>query len=115
MTIRRVEPGKRMSGAVIHGDTVYLAGQVGDSAGGITEQTESALAEVNRLLEAAGSSKAKILSAQIWLKDIADFAAMNIVWDAWIDPANPPARATMGRADLATPDYLVEVIVVAAL
>ncbi|KAB0680031.1 RidA family protein [Aureimonas leprariae] len=115
MTIRRVEPGKRMSGAVIHGDTVYLAGQVGDPSSGITEQTESALAEVERLLTAAGSSKAKILSAQIWLKDIADFGAMNLVWDAWIDPANPPARATMGKADLATSEYLVEVIVVAAL
>lgn len=115
MSIRRIEPGKRMSDAVIHGDTVYLAGQVGDPSGSIAEQTESALAEVDRLLAAAGSSKSKILSTQIWLKDIADFQAMNVVWDAWIDPANPPARATMGKADLAAPDYLVEVIVVAAL
>ncbi|WP_152046156.1 RidA family protein [Aureimonas psammosilenae] len=115
MSIRRIEPGKRMSGAVIHGDTIYLAGQVGDPSGDLKAQTESALAEVDRLLAAAGSSKSKILSTQIWLKDIADFGAMNDVWDAWIDPENPPARATMGRADLATPDYLVEVIVVAAL
>lgn len=115
MSIRRIEPGKRMAGAVVHGDTVYLAGQVGDPTGDLAAQTRSALAEVDRLLEAAGSSKSKILSAQIWLKDISDFAAMNAVWDAWIDPANPPARATMGKADLATPDYLVEVIVVAGL
>jgi enamine deaminase RidA (YjgF/YER057c/UK114 family) len=115
MTIRRIEPGKRMSGAVVHGDIVYLAGQVGDPDGSITEQVASALAAVDRLLALAGSSKANVLSAHIWLKDIADFDAMNMVWEGWIDPANPPARATMGRADLAAPDYLFEVIVTAAL
>lgn len=110
--ITRLEPGRRMSQAVIHGDTVYLAGQVGEGAD-VTAQSRSALAEVDRLLAAAGSDKSRILSCTIWLADIADFAAMNAVWDAWVDPANPPARAT-GEARLATPDYRVEFIVTAA-
>lgn len=110
--ITRLEPGRCMSGAVIHGDTVYLAGQVGQGAD-VTAQAQSALAEVDRLLALAGTSKSRILSTTIWLADIADFAAMNAVWDAWIDPANPPARAT-GEAKLAIPDYFVEFIVVAA-
>ena len=114
MTIRRIEPGKRMSGAVVHGNTVYLAGQVGTAGDDVTAQTKTALAEVERLLAAAGSDKSKILNTTIWLADMADFGTMNAVWDAWVDPANPPARAT-GEAKLATPDYLVEVIVTAAL
>lgn len=101
-----------MSGAVIHGDTVYLAGQVGKGAD-VSEQSRNALAEVERLLALAGSDKSRILSCTIWLADIADFAAMNAVWDGWIDPANPPARAT-GEAKLATPEYRVEFIVTAA-
>ena len=114
MTIRRIEPGKRMSGAVVHGNTVYLAGQVGTAGDDVTAQTVTALAEVDRLLALAGTDKSKILNTTIWLADIADFAKMNAVWDAWVDPANPPARAT-GEAKLATPDYLVEVIVIAAV
>lgn len=110
--IQRIEPGRRMSGAVIHGDTIYLAGQVGQGAD-VTAQSKSALAEVERLLALAGSDKSRILSCTIWLADMADFAAMNAVWDAWVDPANPPARAT-GEAKLATPDYKVEFIVTAA-
>ncbi|WP_333830238.1 RidA family protein [Pararhodobacter sp.] len=110
--IQRIEPGTRMSGAVIHGDTIYLAGQVGKGAD-VTEQCKSALAEVERLLALAGSDKSRLLSCTIWLADMADFAAMNAVWDAWVDPANPPARAT-GEAKLATPDYKVEFMVIAA-
>ncbi|BDA85981.1 hypothetical protein Sa4125_35230 [Aureimonas sp. SA4125] len=113
MTIRRIEPGTRMSGAVVHGDTVYLAGQVGKAGDDVTAQTKTALAEVDRLLALAGTDKSKILNATIWLADIADFGTMNAVWDAWVDPANPPARAT-GESKLATRDYLVEVIVIAA-
>lgn len=113
MTIRRIEPGPRMSQAVIHGDTIYLAGQVGAPGAGIAEQTRAVLAQIDLLLAEAGSDKSKLLSATIWLADMRDFAAMNAVWDAWIDPANPPARAT-GEAKLATPDYKVEIIVVAA-
>jgi enamine deaminase RidA (YjgF/YER057c/UK114 family) len=114
MTIRRIEPGKRMSGAVVHGNTVYLAGQVGTAGDDVTQQTKTALAEVDKLLAAAGTDKSKILNATIWLADIADFGKMNAVWDAWVDPENPPARAT-GESKLATPEYLVEVIVIAAI
>lgn len=110
--ITRIEPGRRMSNAVVFGDLVYLAGQVGEGSG-VTAQAQSALAEVDRLLALAGTSKARILSVQVWLADIGDFAAMNAVWEGWVDPANPPARAT-GEAKLATPDYRVEFIVVAA-
>lgn len=113
MSIKRIEPGKRMSGAVVHGNTVYLAGQVGEGST-VTEQSKSALAEVDRLLAAAGSDKSKILQTIIYLSDMSTFAEMNAVWEAWIDPANPPARATSG-APLATPDYNVEFIVTAAI
>lgn len=94
--ITRLEPGRRMSAAVIHGDTVYLAGQVGAGAE-VTAQARAALAEVDRLLAEAGTDKSRILSTTIWLADMADFAAMNAIWEDWIDPANPPARATARR------------------
>jgi len=113
MTIRRIEPGKRMSQAVVHGNTVYLAGQVGAPGAGVAEQTREVLAQVDRLLAEAGSDKSRILAATIWLADIADFAEMNSVWDVWVDPANPPARAT-GESKLAAPEYKVEIIVTAA-
>lgn len=110
--IKRFESGPRMSQAVRHGDTIYLAGQVGIGAT-VTEQATTALAEVERLLELAGGSKASILSVTVWLADMADFAEMNAVYDAWVDPDNKPARAA-GEAKLATPDYRVEFIVTAA-
>ena len=110
--IQRIEPGPRMSQAVIHGNTVYLAGQVAKGAD-VVEQSRAALAEVDRLLALAGSDKSRILTVTVWLADMADFAAMNSVYDAWVDRANPPARAT-GEARLATPEYLVEFIVTAA-
>ena len=113
MTIRRIEAGPRMSQAVIHGNTVYLAGQVGDGDT-VAAQTASCLAEIDRLLAAAGSDKSKILQAIIWLDDMANFAEMNSVWDKWVDPANTPARAT-GEAKLAAPKYKVEIIVTAAI
>jgi enamine deaminase RidA (YjgF/YER057c/UK114 family) len=114
MTIRRIEPGKRMSQAVVHGDTVYLAGQVGAPGKSVADQTKAILKQIDRLLKLAGSSKSKILSAQIWLDDMRDFAEMNSVWDGWVDQENPPARAT-GEAALATPEYKVEIIIVAAI
>ena len=113
MTIRRIEPGPRMSQAVVHGNTAYLAGQVGAPGESVTAQTRAVLAQIDRLLAEAGSDKSRILSATIWLADIADFAAMNSVLDNWVDPANPPARAT-GESRLAAPEYRVEIIVVAA-
>jgi enamine deaminase RidA (YjgF/YER057c/UK114 family) len=111
--ITRIGTGPRMSEAVVHGNTVYVAGQVGNPGGSVTQQTKDALAEVDRILAAAGSNKTRILSAQIWLADIATFADMNAVWDAWVPQGHTPARAT-GESKLATPEYLVEVIVVAA-
>lgn len=110
--INRIEPGKRMSNAVVHNGIVYLAGQVGSPSGDVTSQTKEVLAEIDRLLELAGSDKTRILRAQIWLADMATFDQMNAVWDAWVAPGNAPARAT-GEAKLATPDYLVEIIITA--
>ncbi|MGE0281173.1 MAG: RidA family protein [Rhizobiaceae bacterium] len=114
MSIRRIEAGPRMSQAVIHGNTVYLAGQVGAPGKSVTEQTQAVLASIDRLLKEAGSEKSKILQAIIWLADMKDFGEMNAVWDKWVDGPNAPARAT-GEAKLATPDYLVEVIITAAV
>jgi len=113
VTVRRIEPGPRMSQAVVHGGVVYLAGQVGAPGAGVAEQTRAVLAQVDRLLAEAGTDKSRILAATIWLADIADFAEMNGVWDAWVDPANPPARAT-GESRLAAPEFKVEIIVTAA-
>ncbi|NDW02379.1 RidA family protein [Salipiger sp. PrR002] len=113
MTITRIQPGPRMSQAVVYNGTVHLAGQVGHGAD-VTEQSRDALASIEKLLAEVGSDKSRILSTTVWLADMADFAAMNAVWDAWVDPANPPARAC-GEAKLATPDYLVEFLVVAAV
>jgi enamine deaminase RidA (YjgF/YER057c/UK114 family) len=113
MTIQRLDAGSRMSQAVIHGDTVYLAGQVGAPGQSVTAQTEAILASIESLLARAGSDKSRILSATIWLADMGDFAEMNAVWDKWVDGKDPPARAT-GEAKLATPAYRVEIIVVAA-
>jgi enamine deaminase RidA (YjgF/YER057c/UK114 family) len=113
MSIRRIEPGPRMSQAVVHGGIAYLAGQVGAPGASVAEQTREALAQIDRLLAEAGSDKSRVLTATIWLADIATFADMNSVWDAWVDPANPPARAT-GESKLAAPEYKVEIIVVAA-
>ena len=113
MTIQRLDPGPRMSQAVVHGDTVYLAGQVGAPGESVTVQTQAVLSSIDSLLGRAGSDKSKILSATIWLADMASFGEMNAVWDNWVDKDNPPARAT-GEAKLATPDYKVEIIIVAA-
>ncbi|ODT63174.1 RidA family protein [Phenylobacterium sp.] len=113
MAIERIESGPRMSQAVIHGNTVYLAGQVGAPGQSVTVQTQEVLKQIERLLAAAGSDKSKILTATIWLADMADFGEMNAVWDAWVGGKDAPARAT-GEAKLATPAYKVEIIVVAA-
>ena len=112
--ITRIQPGARMSEAVIHGDTIYLAGQVGEPGDDVVAQTKTALDEIEALLAEAGSDKSKILMAQIWLADIGDFEAMNSVWDTWVAKIEPPARAT-SEARLASPDYKVEIIVTAAV
>ncbi len=113
MSIKRIEPGARMSQAVVSGGVAYLAGQVAEGAN-VTEQTTKILAEIDRLLAMAGSSKANLLSAQIFLSDISTFGEMNKVWDGWVDKANAPARATV-EAKLATRQFLVEIMVTAAV
>jgi len=111
--IKRLDIGPRMSQAVVHNGLVWLAGQVGNPGDSVTDQTKVILEKIEKLLADAGSDKSRILQATIWLASMDDFAEMNAVWDAWVDPANPPARAA-GESKLATPDYTVEIIVVAA-
>jgi enamine deaminase RidA (YjgF/YER057c/UK114 family) len=111
--ITRFEVGPRMSQAVRHGNTIYLAGQVDDSSPDTAGQTAAILANIDRLLAAAGSRKENILSANIWLADMNDFAAMNAVWDKWVPQGHTPARATV-EAKLAAPKYRVEIAVIAA-
>jgi enamine deaminase RidA (YjgF/YER057c/UK114 family) len=103
-----------MSQAVVHGNTVYLAGQIGSPGSDVATQTRAILANVDRLLAEAGSDKSRVLQAIIWLSSMDDFAEMNAEWDAWVDPANTPARAT-GEARLAGPEYKVEIIITAAV
>jgi enamine deaminase RidA (YjgF/YER057c/UK114 family) len=113
VTISRIDQNPRMSQAVVHGDTIYLAGQVGAPGESVTAQTQAVLAQIDALLAQTGSSKDHLLSATIWLADMAGFAEMNAVWDAWIAGHGAPTRAT-GESKLATPDYKVEIIIVAA-
>lgn len=113
MSIERRQSGPRMSQAVIHGGAVYLAGQVAPGED-VTAQTQAVLASIDTLLAEARTDRSRILQATIWLADMADFAAMNAVWEGWIGGANAPARAT-GEVRLADPQYKVEIIVIAAL
>jgi enamine deaminase RidA (YjgF/YER057c/UK114 family) len=115
MSIKRIEVGPRMSQAVVHGDTVYVAGQVAHNpVPSVEKQTRQVLAQIDKVLKQAGSSKAKLLKANIWLSDIRTFDEMNKVWDSWISQGNTPARATV-EARLAGPQYLVEIMVTAAV
>jgi len=111
--ITRHHTGPRMSQIVTHNGTVYLAGQVGTPGESVTEQTRTCLEKVDALLAEAGSDRTRMLQAVIWLADMTDFAEMNAVWDAWAPQGHVPVRAC-GEAKLATPEHLVEVIVVAA-
>ena len=113
MSIRRIEVGPRMSQIVMHGNTVYLAGQVGEGET-VGEQTRDILATVDKLLAEAGSDKTKILQAIIWLSDMSTFAEMNKAWDEWVPQGHTPARAT-GEAKLAAAKYKVEIIITAAI
>jgi len=115
MSVERKQVGPRMSQIVIHSNTVYLAGVVAhDNAGkSVTEQTKEILATIDRYLKEAGTDKSKLLSANIWLTDIATFNEMNAVWDAWVASGHTPARATV-EAKLAAPGVTVEIMVVAA-
>jgi len=114
MTIQRFEPNPILSNAVVHGDTVYLAGIVADDAtADVKGQTQQILKRIDALLATCGSDKTKLLSAQIWLTDIGNRPAMNEVWSAWVDPAQLPVRACV-ESKLADPRLLVEIMVVAA-
>ena len=114
MNIERIECGTRMSKAVIHNGTVYLAGQTSDASADAGGQTREILAKIDAYLEKAGTDKRRLLKANIWLSDIAHFAEMNAVWDAWVPEGCAPARATV-ESRLARADLLVEIQVVAAL
>jgi enamine deaminase RidA (YjgF/YER057c/UK114 family) len=112
--IQRLQPGPRMSQAVIHGNTVYLAGQVAaDPSLDVPGQTRQILDAIDVLLAEAGTDKTRVLSATIYLADIGAFAQMNSVWDSWVPKGHTPARATV-EARLAAPAYKVEIQLVAA-
>jgi enamine deaminase RidA (YjgF/YER057c/UK114 family) len=111
MTIRRIQIGRRMSQAVIYGDRVYQSGLTASSA---FEQTTNILGQIDQLLEEAGTDKARLLSANIWLSDIRHFDDMNAAWEAWLPEGSAPVRATV-EAKLAGPEYLVEIMVQAAI
>jgi enamine deaminase RidA (YjgF/YER057c/UK114 family) len=115
MSNQRMHTNKRMSQIVVHGDTVYLAGQVAlDKPGAsFAEQTRNILDRIDGLLKEAGTDKTKVLSATIWLSDMRGFEDMNAVWDAWVPQGCAPARATV-EAKLATPAFTVEIGVIAA-
>jgi enamine deaminase RidA (YjgF/YER057c/UK114 family) len=113
MLIKRIEPGARMSQAVVANGFVFLAGQVApDPSVSVEGQTRQVLGEIDRLLAAAGTRKDRILSATIYLADIATFGEMNRAWEAWVPPDAKPARATL-EAKLVAPEYRVEIQVVA--
>ena len=111
--ITRHQTRQRMSQIVTHNGTVYLAGQVGNPGDSVADQTRTCIEKVETLLAEAGSDSTRILQCVIWLADMADFAEMNSVWDAWVPEGHAPARAC-GEAKLATPELKVELIVTAA-
>jgi enamine deaminase RidA (YjgF/YER057c/UK114 family) len=113
--IKRHNAGPRMSAAVVHSNTVYLAGQVAsDPSLGTKEQTQQVLEKIDKLLASAGSDKSKLLSATVYIANMSTFAEMNAAWDAWVTPGQTPARATV-EARLAQPKLLVEIMVIAAV
>ena len=114
MSIERLHKNKLYSEAVIDGNVVYLSGQGDPKGGAIADQTRFTLKSIDALLKEAGTNKSKLLSAMIWLSDIRNYDEVNKVWQKWIDPKNPPARACV-EAKLAFPQVAIEIMVVAAL
>ncbi|HEX4569013.1 MAG TPA: RidA family protein [Dongiaceae bacterium] len=115
MTIQRFDAGPRLSRMVTYNGIAYLAGLTADdTSAGVKGQTAEILAKIDQYLAQAGTSKSELLTAQIWLPDISTFDEMNAAWEAWIDPKNPPARATV-ESRLAGAQYLVEIMVTAAI
>ncbi len=114
MAINRFHVGKRLSEIAVHGDTIYLAGQIAeDATHGIEGQTREVLGHIDRLLMEAGSDKTQIVMCQIFLADIKDYPGMNSVWDEWVPEGHAPPRATV-EAKLAKTEWLVEMVVTAA-
>jgi enamine deaminase RidA (YjgF/YER057c/UK114 family) len=116
VSIKRINVGPRMSQAVVHGNTVYLSGQVANTAAGgsVTDQTKEILGQIDALLAEAGSDKSKVLSAGVFIADIGTFAEMNAVWDGWVSPGNTPCRTTI-ETKLAAAKYAIEISIVAAV
>ena len=115
MSITRIAPGARMSQATIYNGTVFIAGQVDDSQSTtVAGQAKRILEKIDALLAQAGTNRSRVLSANVWLSDIATYDEMNAVWEAWIDPNNPPARATV-ESRLAGAEYKIEIAAIAAL
>ena len=113
--ITRIDQNARRSRAVVHGGVVYLAGQVAeDKTASITEQTRQVLARIDGMLARAATDKSRLLTAQIWLRTMDDFAAVNAIWDAWVVPGQAPTRCC-GKVELADPALRVEIVVTAAL
>ncbi|MEP3112350.1 RidA family protein [Nisaea sp.] len=117
MDIKRYRTGERMSQVVVHGNTVYTAGQVAQNAPGasVADQTKDILANLDALLAEAGTEKSKLLTATIWLNSMDDFAEMNAVWDGWVVAGSTPCRACVESPKLASPKYTVEIMAIAAL
>lgn len=113
MAVTRYDSNHRMSQCVVHSDTIYLAGQVASGAS-VAEQTQNILNTIDSLLANAGSDKSQLLSATIWLTSMDNFVEMNEIWDNWIDKSNPPCRACVESPRLATPEFLVEIMIIAA-
>ena len=115
MSIVRIDPGQRFASAVVHGGLVFLAGHVAHNPdAGVHEQTREILEGIDRHLAEAGTDKSRLISMQVWLADITHFDEMNAAWDAWVDTANLPTRATV-EAKLASHAYKVEIAGIAAL
>ena len=116
MALKRIQVGDRMSQVVIHGDTVYTAGQVALKAPGesVADQTRDILSRIDTLLSEAGTDKSQLISATIWLSDMTTFNEMNEVWDAWVTPGETPTRACV-ESKLAAPQFTVEIAVIASL
>jgi enamine deaminase RidA (YjgF/YER057c/UK114 family) len=117
MYVTRIEkttgPSPIMSRCVVKGDMVFVAGlTASDRSADITGQTQQIVDKIDNFLAQAGTDKSKLLQANLWITDMANFGAMNAVWNAWVDPENPPVRACV-RADLAVPELLVEIMVTA--
>jgi enamine deaminase RidA (YjgF/YER057c/UK114 family) len=117
MALKRINPGKRMSEAVIHNGMAYLAGFVAEAAKGksVREQTADILSQIDATLKKTGSNKSNIVKANIWLTSMDTFAGMNEAWDAWVPQGATPARATVESPRLAAPGYDVEIMVEAAV